>query len=147
MIASIAALLRVLTDVGRSLVSMIRPPLYVRVRELHFHRVESDTYGPIIVLTAHPLSYSADVEIMNRASRTVFIKEIRLRIETLAPLVCESPPVRQLAPDDFTVVQVTFPVPSERAVRQRGVFVLEVEPSRGRIGRASGVFPVRHLAK
>ena len=76
-----------------------------------------------------PLRYFVEVGLANRASRTVYVKAFRLHVETLAP-------------DEFRTVAVSFPVDDERAVRERGVFTLQVEPTRGRTSRASGEFPV-----
>lgn len=88
-----------------------------------------------------PVRYYAAVRMTNRASRPVFIREVRLCVGELT-LHAGSLLLKRLEPDDYTQTDIIFPVDDKRQPPEAGTFRMEVVTTRGRRARVSASFPL-----
>lgn len=114
------------------LISWLSPPLHVEVAGFSFDEIRNRPGDPVVVITAFPRCYTAQLSLTNRSNRLVFVKSVVLKgpDAKLSKKAVIGRPLR-LEPHEPKDIDVMFPLEDDEKPMS-GQFEIEVTPSVGR---------------
>ncbi len=124
-----------------SLITKIKPPLNVDVLSLSFEDLGNKPGDPVVLITAWPRRYRAELTLTNRSDKVVYVKSIVLTIgHEKTRKKAESQDILRFEPHEPKEHVVIFPLNDDEEPIKAGQFQIEVTPTVGRKTVTSGCF-------
>ena len=124
------------------IIRLLWPPLTAEVSYFRYEEQRSSPGDRLVVISAWPCRYHAELSVTNRADRAVFIKSVTTTIDgecTFPPAETE---VIRLDSHEVKQLSVIFPTDKAQNPREAGKFRIDIFPSVGRKTAIRGLFPI-----